>query len=143
MSDFTLASAYEYVTLVDRSMKGGCEIVHDGVRTVFKPGEIERTVPKFLAQWLFQMDKERVHTTDGAFVRRFGIKDPSPDVLMELGPDAGDCDPIDMDTTRLERWNVEAYAPDRGRVQAVTVARRPDDFANLAAAGGATFSRER
>ena len=143
MGDFSLASAYEYVTLVDRAMKGGTEIIHDGVRVVFKPGEIERPVPLFLATWLFQTDKERVHTTDGQYQRRFGLKDPPPEVLQELGPDVADCDPIEIDTSRIERWNVDAFVPDRGRIRAVQVSRDPNDYANLGAAHGGTFSKER
>ena len=140
--EFTHAASYEYVTLVDRAMTGGCEIIHDGVRVVFKRGEMERTVPLFLAQWLFQTDKERVHTTDGQYVRRFGLKNPPPELLAEVGPECADCDPIAIDSKRIERWNVEAYAPDRGRTREIPVARRPEDFTNLAAET-ATFSRER
>ena len=143
MSDFTLGSAYEYVTLVDRTGRGGCEIVHDGVRIVFPPGTASRTVPLFLAAWLFGVDKDRVHTLDGDFVRRFGLKDPPESVLTDLGPDVADCTPITPDLGRIERWNVDAFAPNRGATRAVAVARDPNDFANQGAPAGATFSRER
>jgi hypothetical protein len=142
MAEMQSAGAYEYVTLVDRSMKGGCEFIYDGVRVVFKPGEMEKPVPQFLAAWLFQTDKEKVHTTDGRFVNRFGMKNPTDEMLEQLGPDVANCDPIEIDHQRIERWDVEGYVPNRKPVHTVTVSPRPEDYAGVAAPSG-TFGNER
>jgi len=128
--------------LVDRSMKGGCELIHDGVRVVFKPGEIEKAVPQFFAEWVFQTDKERVHTKEGDFVSRFGLKNPPDELIEALGRECGDCNPIEIDTARVERWDVASYAPERGTTRTIALSRRPDDYANVAS-DGATFGKER
>lgn len=141
--DAVLPDMYTSVILVDRAMRGGCEIVYDGVRVVFKSGQIEKPVPFGIAVWLFQTDKERVHTTSGEYVLRFGIKDPSDELLQALGPDCGNCDPIEIDTTRIERWDVESHAQRGGTRKVVTVSRDPSDNSNLAAAGAASFGQER
>ena len=142
MAEFQTANAYAVVTLVDRAMQGGYEIVHDGIRVVFKQGEIEKAVPQFFAEWVFQTDKERVHTTDGGFVPRFGLKDPPDELIQSLGPECANCDPIEIDDSRVERWDTASYAPERGKTRTIALARRPDDYANLAA-DAVTFGKER
>jgi hypothetical protein len=130
--DAVLPNMYAAVTLVDRAMLGGCEIVYDGVRIVFKPGEIEKAVPQGTAEFLFQTQKEQVPLTGGGFAMRFGIKDPSEDLIATLGGECGNCDPIEIDTARLERWDVEHYAQRGGARKVVPVSRDPADYENLA-----------
>lgn len=142
MSDFQQARAYDFVTLVDRTGLGGCEIIHDGFRVVFKRGQTERPVPQFLAEWLSRVDQQKVHTTDGEFVQRFGVKDPSEEFLRTVGD--MDCSPITVDKNRLEGWDVDQYAIDRdpAKTRVIELRRNPADFANVATPGS-TFGNER
>ena len=141
MSEFQAASSYQYVTLVDRAMTGGCEIVHDGVRIPFKPGEIERPVPQFLAEWLFTVDQQKVHTTDGRFVNRFAVKDPPPE-LLQIDEHIGDMEPIEIQH-RAEGWDTDRYASDRGPTRVIQLQRRPEDHANLGASATGFSGKER
>jgi len=140
MSEYEQARSYEYVILVDRARQGGCEIIHDGYRTVFAKGEVERPVPQFLAEWLFRVDQQKVHTTDGQYIQRFGIKNPSLELTQRMGGDVGDISPIEIDTTRLEGWDSDRYA-ERSNSRTIQLARRPDDYANVATP--TTFGKER
>src|SRR5262245_54905243 len=96
MSEFGSVAAFEYVILVDRIGKGGCDIVHDGVTSQFKPGQTERPVPQFLAEWLWRVDQQKIHTRDGQYIQRFGLKDASPDLIARIGTSALDCSPIEV-----------------------------------------------
>ena len=139
MSEFAAGQGFDYVTLVDRTGQGGCEIIHDGQRIVFKPGQKERPVPLFLAQWLARVDQHKVHTTDGEWVSRFGVRDAPDELLKTVGE--MDASPIKLDTKRLEGWNVDAYSEDRGKVETRQLQRRPSDYANDATPG--SFGKER
>lgn len=105
MAEFTDNRDFRTVTLVDRTGQGGTEILYDGVRIVLPRGKTELTVPRFVAAWLFRVGQQMVWTTEAQFVNRFGIKDLSEDLAAELGPEAGDTAPIDLDTTRAEGWD--------------------------------------
>lgn len=140
-SVFQQGAAYEYVVLVDRTGKGGCEIIHDGYRIVFKPGQKERAVPCFLAEWLFRVDQHKVHTTTGEYVQRFGIKDAPEEILRTIGEQT--CEPITIDTNRAEGWDVDQYAERDARHTAVVTLRpRPGDYANDATPS-TSFGNER
>lgn len=91
--------------LVDRTTHGGDEIVCDGQRIVFKPGEMRLYVPVDLVVWLYRTDKRRVWTTDGEFVHRYAVEDPSKSLVDTCGPEVGDCSPIDVDAKRVEGWD--------------------------------------
>ncbi len=97
-------------TLVDRAYTGGCEIIVDGQRIVFKPGETEKVVSRALIEWLYGVEQQMVWTTDGAFVQRFAVLDPSPDLIAKVGPEVAVCDPIELDTTRAERSDTTGFA---------------------------------
>lgn len=144
MSDFSASASYDYVTLVDRTGKGGCEIIHDGVRIGFPPGKPERPVPQFLVNWLFRVDQQKVHTTDGQFVQRFGVKEPSEEMVAQLGIECGDISPIEIDTNRAEGWDTDQFAVDRGSspLKKIDLARRPSDYANVGGSTG-SFGKER
>jgi len=142
MSDFQQSQGFDYVTLVDRAGKGGCEIIYDGVRIVFKPGQTERPVPQFLAEWLMRVDQQKVHTTNGEYVQRFGVKN-APEELTRLIGEV-DCSPITIDGSRAEGWDTDSYAPDRGATRTVQLKRGPGDYANDAAGmSGASYGKER
>lgn len=140
MAEFVSADYYTSLILVDRACLGGCEIIHDGVRITFPKGVIERPVPQFLAEWLFQVDQQKVHTTDGQFVQRFAVKDATEDFMTRAGREAGDCTPIEI-AHRLEGWNVDAYALDRGNTRVMQIAKRPEEFANVGS--WSTFAKEK
>lgn len=104
--DFQHASAFSYVTLVDRTGLGGTEIIYDGVRIVFKPGETEKTVPEFVAEWLLNVGSQgRVWTEAGEHVNRFAVKDASSQLAASVGPEAVDCSPIQLAQDRIEGWD--------------------------------------
>jgi hypothetical protein len=143
VSDFTEARSYDYVTLVDRAtndISRTREIIHDGFRVVLKPGQTERTVPQFLAEWLFRVDQQKVHTTDGEFICRFGIKDAPEEFVARVGDAVKDCSPIQIDTTRLEGWDTSYADRFSGEMKTIQLARRPQDYTNDAA-GAVTFGK--
>ena len=143
MSDFSQQSAYEYVTLVDRAATGGCEIVFDGHRIPFKPGQVERPVPQFLAEWIFRVDQHKVHTRDGQYVCRFALKDAPPDLLARVGLESADQTPIEIDGERIEGWDTESGTAERGNHEIRQIGRRPGDYQRLGAPAVATFGKER
>ena len=113
---------YSVVTLVDR-VGGPGEIIHDGIRVAIKP---EMHVPAFLAKWLFsgRVTQQRVHTKDGQYVCRLGIKDGPEELLALLGSEAFDTSPIEVDDTLAEGWDTAAVDPNRAstmRAQRITV----------------------
>ena len=106
MAEFAENRDFRTVTLVDRTGKGGTEILYDGVRVVLPRGKAELTVPRFVARWVMGVSTQHmVWTTDDQFVNRFGIKDISEDLAAELGPEAGDISSIELDTGRTEGWD--------------------------------------
>lgn len=140
MSDLPITAGFEIVNLVDRTGKGGCEIIFDGVRVPFKPGQKERPVPQFLAEWILSVDQHKVHTKDGEFVNRFAVKEDAPeDFRLRLGRAACDTTPIEIDTDRLEGWDTDNSidVADRGTERVINLGKKRADFGNDAAPGGA------
>lgn len=117
--DFQQASALSYVTLVDRVGTGGTELIYDGIRIVFKPGETEKTVPEFVAEWLFTVTHGHVWTDTGEYVNRFAVKNADQRMLDALGPEATDCSPIVLDRSRIEGWDTSTV--DRSSHQTLTL----------------------
>ncbi len=112
----------------------------DGAIYQFKPGQTERPVPMQLVDWLFRVDQQKVHTTDGEYVQRFGIKDPPDEFVTHLGgmPDSW---PITIDDARVEGWDTDTYAQREGNTRVIQLKRNPADYANNATPGG--FGSER
>ena len=121
---------HRMVTLVDRAMTGGCEFVCDGQVIDFKPKQVERGVAQVVAEWMWRTNKLMVHTTDGRFVHRVAIKQPPDELVTRLGEEIGDDSPIEIDVTRLEGTDIEAFAPDRGAVVVRQLRVPREDFAN-------------
>lgn len=140
MSDLPLAAGFDIVTLVDRTLKGGFEILFDGVRVPFAPGQVERHVPQFLAEWIFTVDQHKVHTKDGEYVCRLAVKEGSgsDEFRARVGRAACDTTPIEIDTDRVEGWDTDSSpdVADRGNVRFVELKRTRADFANDAAPAG-------
>jgi hypothetical protein len=127
--------AYDTVTLVDRTGLGGVDIIFDGAIIKFAKGQTEKAVPQVIAEWLFRVDQHKVHTTDGEYVQRFGIKDPPEDMVRSMGEEP-DCSPITIDKTRVEGWDTDRFVLDRGEVRVRNVKQSPADFTNDATPGG-------
>lgn len=134
------AGGYESVMLRDRAGTGNCEFIFDGVRFTLKPGKPTIMVPRFVAEWLLRSDQQKVHTTDGQYVCRFGIEDGPDDLLESLGADAVDCSPITLDTTRLEGWDAESQDPQRDRAKVLRIKAQPRDYEHQGMAAAGTFS---
>lgn len=109
---------WQIVTLVDRTGQGGGEIIYDGLRIPIRP---EFPIRARIARWLLRASQHMIHTTEGQFVCRFGVKrDPdSEDLILSLGEEVADCSPLEIDTTRLEGWDAESVDPDRDKATAV------------------------
>ena len=124
--DLQGVDVYSHVTLVDRAMQGGCEIWFDHVPLAFEKGQIELTVPLFVAEWLFTAsngDKHKVWTTDGEYVCRFGVKN-APQRLLDLaGPQIADLDPIEIDLGAVEGTDVKLTRTDKTEVRQIRVPR--------------------
>ena len=101
-----------YVTLVDRAtndLDRPREIFHDSESKVLAPGQREVTISQHLAGWLLRFSQQHhIHTTDGRFLCRFGLKDAPEDFLLHLGPEAADCSPVERDLLVGEGWNTAA-----------------------------------
>ncbi len=121
MAEFTENRDFRSVTLVDRTGRGGAELIFDGVRITLAKGKAEFHVPRFVALWLFRTQKEFVWTSEGQFVNRFAVRDADPEFLAEVGPEAGDTSPIDLDTTRAEGWDTTGVERTNTRTVAVNL----------------------
>lgn len=139
MSEMQMAAGYQSVALVDRTGKGGCEFIFDGVRFTLKPGKPAIIVPRFVAEWLFRVDQQKVHTKDGQYVCRFAVTDGPDDFLEGIGPEAMDNSTIEIDTAAAEGWDAEGA---RGPVKTTTITlpSRPQDFAHQGGPRSGTFS---
>lgn len=128
MPDFSQLNVYSIVTLVDRTAKGGTEFIYDGIRFVFKPGEIEKSVPEFVAEWLFKSDQQRFWTKESApgandaqYVNRFAIKN-CPEKLIELwGPEVADDSAIELDPNVIEGSDAPLYRVGPVRVEKINI----------------------
>lgn len=122
--DFQNVDIYTGVTLVDRTAKGGCEFIFDGIRFTFAPGEVEKIVPKFVAKWLLNGDRCRIWTTEGEFVPRFAVKGAPHDVqdiVDACGPEVADDSMIEPRTDLLEGSAVAELDPAKREVRTINV----------------------
>ena len=108
-------------TLLDRTGQGGAEIIADGQRIVFPRGEPHKVVSRTLVEWLFSVEQQKVWTTEGDFVQRFGVTDPSPDLVAQLGPEVADISPIEIDRGRIEGSDTSGFDRERVRIQNINV----------------------
>jgi hypothetical protein len=135
--EFQNVDIYSGVTLIDRTAKGGCEFIFDGIRFALKPGEVEKIVPKFVAKWLLSGDRCRVWTTEGDFVPRFAVKGSDADVqdiVDACGPEAADDSVIEIRTDLLERSAVAELDPAKRQVRSISVP--ATEFRERQGAGG-------
>lgn len=124
MSDpFANLSSFQYVTLVDRAMTGGDELLYNGLRIPVPKGQIEVQVPAFYAHWHFKYGKKMVHTLDGQYVHRYALKHAPKDLVERLGAEVTDDSPIQIDHDAVEKWD----AP-KGRVVSKPVNSNPAEL---------------
>lgn len=121
MSTFENQDVYTSVVLVDRAGMGGTEIIYDGVRLVFKPGQIKLAVPRFVADWLYGNQKHMVWTEDGNYTNRFAIEGLPEELLAQYGSAAGDTSPITIDGNRVEGWDTTQVDRTDGKTRVVQV----------------------
>lgn len=126
------------VTIIDRTGEQQ-EFRYDN--RVYQFGKkTTQVLPDEVATWLFRNgDKHLIHTTDGEFVRRYGVVDAPEDWVAEIGVDVLETSLFARDTTRAEGWDAEAVRT--GKVQLVdltTTEHRPrrGDYVNQGTAGG-------
>ena len=132
MSTFTDVDIYSSVVLVDRCGLGGkdAEFQFDGIPFPFVDDDgntvTEKAFPRFVAEWIFSKSKFQVWTkaTDEQptqFVNRFGIKHCPKALLERLGPEVGDCSPIERDPDVIEGSDAPLYRTEPVRVQRLTI----------------------
>jgi hypothetical protein len=122
--DFSSVDIYSNVTIVDRTGHGGTEFIFDGIRFVFKPGQVELIVPKFVAKWLFATDRCNVWNAAGEFVHRFAIKGPVPqDIVDACGPEVADDSMIELKTGLLEGSAAAELDPAKLEVRPINIPR--------------------
>lgn len=96
------------VKLLDRVVGAPAyERYFDGApRVAKKQGQIEMLLPRNVAIWLLQRDRDKVWAMDGGYVHRFALVEPDEEVIARCGRDILDADPIDLDPAMKEGWNV-------------------------------------
>lgn len=118
----------EYATLVDRTGQPS-EFVFDGRRYTFTGPTFRRTVPLYIAEWLFHNDRAMVWTTEGVRTCRYGIVDAPEELMATLGEAPFETDAITIDLTRVEGWDTDTVG-DRGPMRTIQLRRNPADFAH-------------
>lgn len=133
MADFADLDVYTIVTLVDRACMGGAgaEFVYDGIRFPFvnEDGEavMERTVPQFVAAFLFSTEKHRVWTKPaagqamGQYVNRYAIKECPKRLVALWGPEVADTSAIEIDPSAIEGSDAPLYRTGPVRVQPINI----------------------
>lgn len=93
------------VTLADRAGEARFEFTFDG-RTWVKPqGKTTWNLPAYVATWLLKGDRCKVWTTEGEFTHRFGLSEPTDELVGKLGHAVMVTDPITIDTSAIEGWD--------------------------------------
>jgi hypothetical protein len=127
------------VTIIDRTGEQH-EVKYDQVVYAFGK-KSQLILPMEVATWLFRGARHYIHTTDGQYVRRYGVVDAPEEWVAEMGMDVLETDSLVRDITRLEGWDAEAADPLRAQTTRVldlksTPARpRAGDYVNQGTAG--------
>lgn len=102
------------VLLTDRAGEGRYEVRFDGRAWVKPQGKTTWSLPSYVAVWLLKGDRGKVWTTDGQFVHRFGLAEPTDDLVGKLGHAVIITDPITIDTAAIEGWSLDGAEPRHG-----------------------------
>jgi hypothetical protein len=109
------------VVLKDRAGALPFEFQFDG-RTWRKPKDKKGnetdtwSLPYYVAAWLLKRDRDKVHTTTGTFEHRFGLVEPTDELVGELGDEVVITDPITLNPAHVEGWDVASSPMPRERV---------------------------
>jgi hypothetical protein len=104
------------IVLVDRTGDGfkGIEYQFCGGRAIGDwakrtganaAGQSLYSMPTWVAVWFLKGDKGKVWTTEGEFTYRFGLAEPTDELVGKLGHAVIITDPITIDTSALEGWD--------------------------------------
>lgn len=93
------------VPLVDRAGDIGFEFHFDGRAYVKPKGKTVWNLPAHVAVWLLKQDRAKVWTTDGEYTHRFGLAEPTDDLVGRLGSAVIITDPLTIDTAAIEGWD--------------------------------------
>ena len=109
------------VTIIDRTgerkeFKFDQRVYAFGTTKAGQP-KTEMVLDETIAGWLLRSNNPEhfVHTTEGEFVRRYGVVDAPEDWVTEIGVEVLETSPLTRDTTRLEGWDAEAADPLRAK----------------------------
>lgn len=85
----------------------GAAYHYDGHAILKKAGKEELILPRHVAIWFLQKDRDKVWTKDGQYVHRFALVDAEDtEVLNRCGSAVLDSDPIELDPARMEGWDI-------------------------------------
>ena len=140
MADSATERDFAVCTLVDRTGAPSGEIIYDAIRVPIKS---EMHVPARLARWLFGNGRtqQRVHTTDGQYVCKLGIKDGPEELLALLGAEAFDCSPITVASGVAEGWDTAAIDPERATTMRAQEIRVPTEVFRERQGGRGGFTK--
>lgn len=102
------------VLLTDRAGDGRYEFLFDGRAWVKPQGKTQWSLPSYVAVWLLKGDRCKVWTTDKQFVHRFGLAEPTDELVGRLGHAVIITDPITPDPNVIERWSLKGAEPRSG-----------------------------
>jgi len=137
----------EFCVLVDRAENDQHykrEIMHNSRARNLPAGEREIIVPTEVATFLLRYNTQHhIHTTDGRYMCRFAIKQPTEELVQFLGEECGDLTPIERDHDAIEGWDSEAQAALRGQTRTVSVRLQSLQQTNQGNAGSRIGAGER
>jgi hypothetical protein len=127
---------YTYLTLVDRTGLGGREFLYGGIPFVFKKGQSELVVPKFVAEWMFSKSKEFVWAVDTSetptyecprcekplkYTNLYALKNCPEDLPPIWGDFIADTSPIERDLHMMEGTDAPLYRTERVTYEPVAI----------------------
>lgn len=74
------------------------------------------SLPQYLAAWLLKRDRDKVHVKGGGYEHRFGLAEPTDELVAELGDEVLNTDAITINSEIAEGWDVANSPMPRNRV---------------------------
>ena len=137
MAELSEVDSYRFCTLVNRTAVPA-EFMFDGKIFAFKPNGT-LTVPVFVAEWLHRTGNQRVWTTEGDFVPRFGITEGPEDLIGLLGDEAFETTPVTPKPDVIEGWDTREIMRDPTKTKVLPVRLTKADYANQGNAATASM----
>jgi hypothetical protein len=122
---------YRVVTLRDRAQgTPPLEVLFNGQPFKWSPERQEMTLPYVVARHLLTKGHAHAHTNEG-FVCRLAAINPPPELVIECGGEfILDASPVQVETGRIEGWDVDSADPMRSQAQVIPVGAVRADFFN-------------